>query len=775
MGWIREKERDFGWLPKRSSRRKSEGKTKSILRNKFNIPVVDALTVLIHFFVEPWRFLSNDRFRRPRRMLQPLGVRGITSYGRPPSLLLSFEVIVRIAILGWKTYEPYVNFVKASSIPFVFGKAAAPRAYRIPLQTSNTQSFELGRGAQQFAGNICVRNMKNVAYDKIEFNVHVPLGFAKSIKRLHWVHWDIKRQKSASDSPSFPMVSSRGSGLVGSKLGISQEEDLASAVNSQWTDNDDDDDDDQRLELLRKEEDSHHSNRIGSGHTQLCHGGDNNQSSLKDKRERSQGKGSPSLACRFYHTRALNRARANDGIVAGSKGNFRHRCAGWFGVDKYAADGIGQILWENAIWCAADVWYNFDETPHRAGIDVLNAALFASIRVTQVFAVIPSHIPFHGLRDYRHFNAQRSLQGWRLATNNNQQKGKARGGRPASCVAHKPACRLLPPAKRGKLDGRGAFSLTVGFRIWLMHRRYSFATDSVYHLGREFARTVHPFLNIGRLVHTEVIAERRLGKVSITWRHLLQRRISTNSAMFKLSRGKSNAWSIDLCAARKVVERQLASTPVEHRVYQKGRLRCPVDQDWETIHIRDAFVTTPQRLTAGSWPTVLYQNLTFNPLDPWEGFLMNDLLLKVYRATCGIPGVGEGSNRADVHGSILAYVATLNLGRTHMEEAYATYILCYQSSWLSIERRSGTTNCYNGGRGCKATNGNPEARNGSWWYASKVESSPRYLKYSGSDGYPSLSTNQSIWGCRADSESTVTSASGWYKRQLVKKYPLGLT
>jgi hypothetical protein len=114
----------------------------------------------------------------------------------------------------------------------------------------------------------------------------------------------------------------------------------------------------------------------------------------------------------------------------------------------------------------------------------------------------------------------------------------------------------------------------------------------------------------------------------------------------QLSRGRSRAWAVDLHAARKVVERHLNIFPDERLEYQKGRYLCPIDRDWEdsryvqvsqlgadwrvTHHrTREAFVSAPQCLIAGSWPSVLYQNLTFDPVQPWEGFLMNDLLLKV--------------------------------------------------------------------------------------------------------------------------------------------------
>ncbi|KAH6911624.1 hypothetical protein BKA70DRAFT_1219743 [Coprinopsis sp. MPI-PUGE-AT-0042] len=116
------------------------------------------------------------------------------------------------------------------------------------------------------------------------------------------------------------------------------------------------------------------------------------------------------------------------------------------------------------------------------------------------------------------------------------------------------------------------------------------------------------------------------------------RRHVVSMATLQLSRGRSKAWSVDLCAARRVVQRQFGSASDDHLEYQRGRLLCPIDQDWENSQTREAFGSTPQYLTVGSWPTVLYQNLTPNPLDPWEGFLMNDLLLKVYRATCN-PGV----------------------------------------------------------------------------------------------------------------------------------------
>ncbi|KAH6894953.1 hypothetical protein BKA70DRAFT_790515 [Coprinopsis sp. MPI-PUGE-AT-0042] len=204
-------------------------------------------------------------------------------------------------------------------------------------------------------------------------------------------------------------------------------------------------------------------------------------------------------------------------------------------------------------------------------------------------------------------------------------------------------------------------------------------------------------MDIGRFIRIEVIAERRLDRACITWRHLSQRRhrddheayLTLKGQLFPgidvfrctaavrrhvvsmLSRGRSRAWSVDLRAARKVVERQLGSTPDERLQYQRGRLLCPIDQDWEIRQTREAFASTPQRLMTGSWPAILYQDLTLDPLEPSEGFLKNDLLLKVYRVTCHLAGVGEVTDWTGVHAATVAYVATLTVAALSGPGTYA--------------------------------------------------------------------------------------------------------
>ncbi|KAG2087598.1 hypothetical protein BD769DRAFT_1372951, partial [Suillus cothurnatus] len=60
-----------------------------------------------------------------------------------------------------------------------------------------------------------------------------------------------------------------------------------------------------------------------------------------------------------------------------------------------------------------------------------------------------------------------------------------------------------------------------------------------------------------------------------------------------------------------------------------GRLICPVDYDWNDLHIRDYH--PDYRVTAYSWPAFLYKDEQYDPQNPTNGLFKGHLLLKTFK------------------------------------------------------------------------------------------------------------------------------------------------
>ncbi|KAH6909376.1 hypothetical protein BKA70DRAFT_1426500 [Coprinopsis sp. MPI-PUGE-AT-0042] len=118
----------------------------------------------------------------------------------------------------------------------------------------------------------------------------------------------------------------------------------------------------------------------------------------------------------------------------------------------------------------------------------------------------------------------------------------------------------------------------------------------------------------------------------------------------------------------------------------KEHLLCPVNHDWTDPAVREALDGSgPQRPAMGFWPSVLFQNLEYDPIRPWEGFLMNRLLLAVYKTIYGnrpfATGAESASPRHHVSPETIVCVATLvitNLAGPH------TYIGGSEHIWYDL-------------------------------------------------------------------------------------------
>ncbi|KAH6905059.1 hypothetical protein BKA70DRAFT_1226254 [Coprinopsis sp. MPI-PUGE-AT-0042] len=227
------------------------------------------------------------------------------------------------------------------------------------------------------------------------------------------------------------------------------------------------------------------------------------------------------------------------------------------------------------------------------------------------------------------------------------------------------------PVRRNHTTGARGAQSRLTRTIWEA-RLENFKVDPVFLSGQTFARTVDPFTKIKKLLDDEVKVERELIATSQTWRHMIYPLDQQNYLAIKsllspaedvtrctmavrnhiatlLSKGQSNAWSCDLRAVQALVHRDYDGDP--------ARLLRPVDQLSGDSCL--AFQATPHLPLAGSWPSILYQNLDFNSHEPEEGFLMNRLLVTVYKAIHRRATDVSPSQKFPVTAASIIYIATL--------------------------------------------------------------------------------------------------------------------
>ncbi|KAH6905189.1 hypothetical protein BKA70DRAFT_1075577, partial [Coprinopsis sp. MPI-PUGE-AT-0042] len=181
--------------------------------------------------------------------------------------------------------------------------------------------------------------------------------------------------------------------------------------------------------------------------------------------------------------------------------------------------------------------------------------------------------------------------------------------------------------------------------------------DPLFFLGQRFARIVDPFAVIKTVIKCEMMAIRRLEKRSETWRqgmHYAEERrdhrtylalqqllqlqgedLAKSSVavqkhiVYLVSAGQAKAWSTDLAKAQALLTQRLGGDCFGQGFDNDtiGRLLCPITHDWSSDEDRQSIRETPQKISAGSWPTVFYQNMEFKSQRPWEGLLRNSLLV----------------------------------------------------------------------------------------------------------------------------------------------------
>ncbi|KAJ2925451.1 hypothetical protein H1R20_g11642, partial [Candolleomyces eurysporus] len=102
-----------------------------------------------------------------------------------------------------------------------------------------------------------------------------------------------------------------------------------------------------------------------------------------------------------------------------------------------------------------------------------------------------------------------------------------------------------------------------------------------------------------------------------------------------------------------------------------GKYLCPTDYNWNDDNDRRRLRKGEIIPTPGQWPIFLYEDLKFNPADPWEGLLKGHLVVQAYKHIFVSPSSADGETRATrsgnaaIHGmksvttASLAYVAMM--------------------------------------------------------------------------------------------------------------------
>ncbi|KAH6883627.1 hypothetical protein BKA70DRAFT_1446634 [Coprinopsis sp. MPI-PUGE-AT-0042] len=262
-----------------------------------------------------------------------------------------------------------------------------------------------------------------------------------------------------------------------------------------------------------------------------------------------------------------------------------------------------------------------------------------------------------------------------------------------------------PVRRSGSSRGHIQSRLTRTF--WETRLR-EFRTDPVFLSGEIFARTVDPFTNIRKLLEDEVKVERDLIAMSQTWRHMIYPSHRLDQQMYLaiksllspeedvtrctiavhnhivtlLSKGQTNAWSCDLRTAQELVHRGFevqCGEEVQEHCTQVGHLLRPIDHpSGDNCPLDEIGKPTvapqsqPQPLSPGSWPAILYQNMEFNSHQPEEGFLMNRLLVTVYKAIhrrpTGVTNPGRKLSKLTL--ASIVYIATLVVSAVAAPETY---------------------------------------------------------------------------------------------------------
>ncbi|KAH6871661.1 hypothetical protein BKA70DRAFT_1033074, partial [Coprinopsis sp. MPI-PUGE-AT-0042] len=191
--------------------------------------------------------------------------------------------------------------------------------------------------------------------------------------------------------------------------------------------------------------------------------------------------------------------------------------------------------------------------------------------------------------------------------------------------------------------------------------------DPLYKCGQRIARSIHPYKDLKKFVLLEVRVQRALEIEGQSWREtaerdrkdhelyryineailssgedLLQSNLANQKHILSLiSKGQMSAIRADLAMLGSLLPLWMISyggsvETGQCRSWQRGfdneitgGLLCPVQLNWLDSSVKNHLRSQPQALLVNQWPRILFQDLSYDVKEPWEGFLKNNLLIKV--------------------------------------------------------------------------------------------------------------------------------------------------
>ncbi|KAF6764200.1 hypothetical protein DFP72DRAFT_799972, partial [Ephemerocybe angulata] len=229
-------------------------------------------------------------------------------------------------------------------------------------------------------------------------------------------------------------------------------------------------------------------------------------------------------------------------------------------------------------------------------------------------------------------------------------------------------------------------------------------TDPLVHHGRHFGRAVYAFANVHALLNTginsddstpaETQQERREIRVYKKLMNMvpgLEERLMSSSEeevmaiANMIQKGAASGRSDDTKSMKGAIldwivpssgeplRPPLARNIKANRGFnheRTGLLLCPAGLDWNNEEVKRQMRSKEIIVTGEHWPLFLYQNETYHPLDPYNGFLKGNLLVMGFKHVFTSPSSVDDEPRATrsgnarIHGmtqvtrAAIAYIAT---------------------------------------------------------------------------------------------------------------------
>ncbi|KAH6908717.1 hypothetical protein BKA70DRAFT_1222323 [Coprinopsis sp. MPI-PUGE-AT-0042] len=217
--------------------------------------------------------------------------------------------------------------------------------------------------------------------------------------------------------------------------------------------------------------------------------------------------------------------------------------------------------------------------------------------------------------------------------------------------------------------------------------------NPLFKCGQSVARSFHPHINLVKLFSNETkVQQRVLDPRGTTWHGLpiKDRRehelyllikdmilssttdVPKDMATFRpnvlelVSKGQASAIKDDLQKLKPLLPFWVAacsgSFQLNHEnIWQQGfedeavgGLLCPVSLSWLDPSVKASLRSVRQDLSLSKLPRILYQDMSYQPEKPWEGFLRNGLLVKVYKQI-----FKAGSSQCGISVASLVYTVSL--------------------------------------------------------------------------------------------------------------------